>query len=178
MSVLDAADPKALVAWLDHNGYPVSPRIMGVLNEYIRRGWFFTAMRIDPSKAHGADSGTSEEEQRAAERTAAKTTAQMHNGTVQPLRLTFRANFPVYPLRISSLNGGTTDLLVYAVTDGPAGATGFRAEYAQPLPPAKLNELTHGLPIISHPMWLTKLTRKMPTASMAKDLYLAVRAPQ
>src|SRR5205807_2668270 len=85
--------------WLNRNGYAVSPRIAGVLDDYIQRGWCFTAMRIDLKREHEEAGDAKEAGKKAEEDEAGKTTAKLRNGTIQPIHLTFRSTVPVYPLR-------------------------------------------------------------------------------
>ncbi len=70
-----------------------------VLGSYVDRGWIFTAMRVDPA-VQGKESATTQEA-----------------GTVQAMRFTFSTEEAIYPLRISSINRGTTDVLVYVIAD-------------------------------------------------------------
>jgi hypothetical protein len=161
VTVLDANDPRALVDWLNRNGYAVSSRITRVLDDYIRRGWYFTAARIN-LKPTGE---TGEEAMK----------KRLEQGTIQPLRLTFMTAALVYPLKISSLNGGQTDLLLYVMADVPFTAAGFQTTFKRRVDATELNRLTKDLPAISHTMWLTKLHRKMLTANMTQDVLFTFR---
>src|SRR5205085_9979678 len=97
-----------------------------------------------------------------------------NRGELQPIRLTFRSRGPVYPLRISSLNGGETELLVYLLADRALAADGFTVEFSRELSAEVLNGITKNTPEIHGPMHLTKMVRKMRTASMTQDVYFSV----
>src|SRR5687768_7762739 len=47
--VLDASDAKALLAWLEQNGYPASPDLLAWLDVYVQQQWKITALKIDKS---------------------------------------------------------------------------------------------------------------------------------
>lgn len=106
ISVLRASNASDLLKWLRTNGYRVDGRAQMVLADYIRRGWVFTAARII---VH----------QRAV-------TRAMTEGTLQAMQLDFAAKEPVYPLAISSLNPGTTRVLIYAVAEHRLVANGLK----------------------------------------------------
>lgn len=162
VSILDANDPRALLQWLNGNGYVVSPRTTGVFEDYIRRGWVFTALRIDLERAGEGD--------------PKRVQALLAEGDLQPLRLTFRAPAPVYPLKISSLNGGVTELLLFLMTEAPVQAPpGYTEEYRRQIDATTLDALTQQQPTITAPMWLTRLSRRMPTYAMTEDLTFLFR---
>lgn len=89
--MLQATDPKALVNWLAANKYHLPDKAVGPMRGYVKQGWTFVASRIKiPANAKG-----------------------LRTGTLAPLRLTFKAAKPIYPLRLSSANPKQFDLLVY-----------------------------------------------------------------
>ncbi|MBC7228904.1 MAG: DUF2330 domain-containing protein [Actinobacteria bacterium] len=77
------------------------------MEEYVRRGWFIAAMRLSPSRAE--EEGEWQE-------------YELSEGMIDPLRFTFEAPEPVYPLRISSLNPGMTEVLLYVTVVALAGS--------------------------------------------------------
>lgn len=89
VEVLQIRDKGRLLSWLGHNGYSASSRQLSLLEEYIARGWVFTAIHVGPY----VDNSPSE-------------------GWLPAIWLSFGTKEPVYPLRISSLNGGNTDLVL------------------------------------------------------------------
>lgn len=156
-AVLEARNPQALLIWLRKNGYHVSRRVTPLLADYTRRGWFFTVMRIDPRRARAKEMVT--------------------NGELKPIRLTFASTAPVYPLKISSMNGGVTDLMLFLITEGPVSKSGLRVRYQRRIQAESLNRVTQGMPRIDRPMWLTYLSRRMPASAMTRDLEFFVRIP-
>ena len=161
VAVLAANDPGALLRWLKGHGYAVSGRLTSVIDEYIWRGYYFTAMRIDPRRAAiGGDE---------------KDNAIPRDGLLQPIRLTFRCSSPIYPLKISSLNGGVTDLLLYLMTPMPVNPAGLREEFSAQKSARELRQITRGSPQVHEDLWLTKLSAKMPASGMTQDLVFSYR---
>jgi hypothetical protein len=101
VAVLRAGDPQALGDWLTANGYKQPDSLKDILAGYVKKGWLFVAMRIDP-KALATDEVT-----------------KLKTGQLQPIKFVFPCEEMVYPLRISSINAGTTEVLLYLLADAP-----------------------------------------------------------
>ena len=101
VSVLDANDAKALNQWLNKNGYSFPADRNDVLKHYTERSWKYVAMRID-RKALGTDK-----------------IQGLKTGQLQPICFSFITETAVYPLRISSLNAGQTEILLYVLSNVP-----------------------------------------------------------
>ena len=101
VAVLAATDAKALGAWLRRNGFALPGKLTGVLARYVQKKWVYVAMRID-SKALARDE-----------------VRKLKTGELQPIRFTFAAKKMVYPLRISCVNAGETEVLLYLLADAP-----------------------------------------------------------
>jgi hypothetical protein len=107
VSILSADDPVALLEWLDENGYAFPEEGGPILETYVRDGgWYFVAARVLPEEVEGLD------------------------GDVHPLWLSFDAQEPVYPMRLTALAGGTIDVLLYALADHRMALDGFETEFA------------------------------------------------
>jgi len=109
VSVLAATDGKALVKWLAANKYHLPDKAIAPINAYVKDRWTFVACRI---KAPAAAKG-------------------LATGTLAPLKLTFPAKKPVYPLKLSSVNPKPFMVLVYLLLPlrelgGDAGRVSFR----------------------------------------------------
>jgi len=101
VAVLAATDSKALGRWLARNGFALPGKLTGVLAHYVKKKWVYAAMRID-SKALAGDE-----------------VKKLKTGQLQPIRFTFAAARMVYPLRISCVNAGKTEVLLYLLADAP-----------------------------------------------------------
>jgi hypothetical protein len=93
-------------------------------------------------------------------------------GTITPLRLDFASTDLVYPLRLSSLNPGSTDIDLYLLADHRMDAPGFRTDFADdvssPAPEARYSELRKLL--TPGRTYLTELRATMESADMTHDI--------
>ncbi|PIR05576.1 hypothetical protein COV56_02190 [Candidatus Kuenenbacteria bacterium CG11_big_fil_rev_8_21_14_0_20_37_9] len=85
VTVLTADDSKALIKWLNKNGYNYPEFGRYILESYIQNSWYFTAVKIDDGYL------------------ADNIKRQLRYGHAIPLRLDFQTDKIVYPLRISSI---------------------------------------------------------------------------
>ncbi len=77
---LTATDPDALGDWLRTNGFVLPSRLDQALQPYVDQRWEYVAIRLAPATAGKA-----------------------LTGVLDPLHLTFAAESPVYPMRLSRL---------------------------------------------------------------------------
>ncbi|MFD8815515.1 DUF2330 domain-containing protein, partial [Streptomyces sp. NPDC059627] len=75
---LTATDSGALDGWLRSNGFPLPPRLNTALQPYVTDHWEYVAVRLAPD-----------------------TTDTALHGALDPLRLAFASERPVYPIRLS-----------------------------------------------------------------------------
>ncbi len=95
VAVLNAKNSQALLIWLNDNGFSIPDKAKQIINNYIKKKWTFVALRIHP-----------DEEKLWVEKS-------LNEGTLVPLKFTFSSKEIVYPLKISSLNKGETEVLLY-----------------------------------------------------------------
>jgi hypothetical protein len=95
VAVLNAKDASVLISWLNENGFSFPQKGRRILEEYIEKKWTFAALRIHP-----------DEEKLWVEKS-------LNEGTLVPLKFTFLSKEIVYPLKLSSLNKGETEVLLY-----------------------------------------------------------------
>ncbi len=86
IAVLSAVEGDALTKWLNRNGYRVPKGLGPVIAEYVKEKWYFAAVKVR---------------------------AEAGRRVTLKLRLDFKADEPVYPLRISAANRGVTDVRVF-----------------------------------------------------------------
>ena len=103
-TTLAAKDPRALVEWLNDNGYVAPPAAGEVISNYVKRGWVFVA-----TKLHRDSAG----------RTI---------GSPHPLCFTFQTDKAIYPMQLTGV--GNTNLTVELFVFGPsrAEASYFKVE--------------------------------------------------
>ena len=99
--VLEAKDASALGAWLEGAGLaPLAPEAIPVIEAHVSEGWVFLAARL----AHEGGG----------------------RAAPHPLSVTFPAERPVYPMRLTGLAGGGTDLRIHVVAAGWAAGRPLR----------------------------------------------------
>lgn len=172
-SILKASDQEALYNWLKENGYQYPEQGKYILDEYIQKGWFFTACQVRPEAA------------------SELTAEQLRGGHATPLKLKFASDKIIYPLKISSLiqyqdapqinekisvARKSVAITLYVFSNHKQDLPGFTANYAQWLKPSKISKLAYedGAPWqnTSKKMYLTKFYRQMYPAEMTDDLVL------
>lgn len=92
VTTLAGHDPDAVNRWLDKRGYPAQPGLPDALQPYLRQGWDLLAVKLRPAK-----------------------TQEDLSGSLAPLRLTFDADHPIYPIRLSRAADDDQSLRLYVV---------------------------------------------------------------
>lgn len=187
ITVLNASDDEALFNWLTDNGYKYPKEGKYVLDDYIRLGWTFTAIKI-------TDDATSSD----------IVSSDLKYGDMAPLRFIFNSDNLVYPMKISgisqyddrysdyisSLDAPVTDetyasaayyptgmsIELYIFADHKKDITNFTTEYANWIKPEKINKLAtdeegNDWVEADNKMYLTKLYSYMELSEMDEDLY-------
>ena len=85
IKVLAASKADALAKWLSENGYQFPEKGGYVLEDYIKNKWYYTAVKIRPEVVWK------------------DVTEKLRTGQAAPLKLTFKSDKIVYPLKITSL---------------------------------------------------------------------------
>ena len=164
--VLRAGDAGELASWLEERGFAYDEEAEEVLADYVKRGWCFTAMRVNPAFNDPMSAGMEYE---------------LAQGIVDPLRFTFDTTEPVYPLRISSLNPGDTEVLLYVLAPQAYGHASLELEYAEKWQPGQIgalgefSELASGMESAGG-CCITKLRATYSPGEM-EDLYLSPLDP-
>jgi hypothetical protein len=92
IAVLEADNATVLEKWLNDNGYSATFSKDKVVNDYIKKGWFFTAMKVNQDfQTSAVEDGIS-------------------TGTIAPVYFRFKTDKMVYPLKISSVTVSTDSL--------------------------------------------------------------------
>ncbi|MFI1047243.1 DUF2330 domain-containing protein [Streptomyces griseoruber] len=89
---LTATDPAALDDWLSSNDFALPPGLETALRPYVDRRWEYVAVKLTP-----------------------ETAGSVLDGELQPLHLTFAADAPVYPMRLSRLAATPQSLGLYVL---------------------------------------------------------------
>jgi len=96
--IVQADEASVLFKWLEENAYSYAGDEK-TLDLYIKKGWYFTVMKIDPVQMKKRDDGS-------------------YEGEVTPTRFTFSSEKLVYPLKITQLSvKDRTEALLYVLAD-------------------------------------------------------------
>lgn len=98
LTVLEATDPEALSGWLKKHDFklPDTEEAKEILDYYIKRKMYFCALRICKGSR--------------------RPSKKISKGWIQPVAISFRAEQPYYPLRITAIHSRTdaaADILIY-----------------------------------------------------------------
>jgi len=96
----------------------------------------------------------------------------MRSGTIQPIMLTFESKEPVYPLKISSVNAGSTEILLYVFTKHQVQVNGFTSEYGKWIETKDAKSYKNLNGLLDDRYYLTKMRRQMWPREMTSDLIL------
>lgn len=91
VSTLSSTDPDAVNTWLSDHGYPTRPELTGTFGVYLAKGWVIQAVKLTSPGGQLA-------------------------GDLDPLRMTFSATTPVYPILLSKHAWDTQIVTLYLVS--------------------------------------------------------------
>lgn len=100
IAVLSATSGGGLYEWLKTNQFAVSKNARGQMDYYISHNYVFVAARI----RNGA-------------RSNAKVSQRLTSGTIAPMHLTFAAKQLTYPLKMTAVNPGYSEMEIYVAGD-------------------------------------------------------------
>jgi hypothetical protein len=107
VAVLSAGESSDLADWLDQNGYAFPVGQQAALDYYVSKSWFFVAAKLSPAGSGGGDEA-------------------------RPLRLSFDAPEPVFPMRISSAtSSGEVEVLLYVIARHRVTSSNYDTEAVQ-----------------------------------------------
>lgn len=99
ITILKATDASELIKWLNANNYTIPNETQFILQDYCDRGFYFIANKIDMSDIN----------QTTADKNLLKT----------PLMITFKPKEPLYPMRLSSINPGISQVDIFVFSSTP-----------------------------------------------------------
>lgn len=93
VSVIQSTSGTELYKWLQDNGFDLPRSARSPIVDYVKGRWFFVACKVNAS-------GLGDGEQ---------------TGDLSPIRMTFKSQRPIYPIRLSAANPEPFDMLVYVI---------------------------------------------------------------
>ncbi len=149
-TILSADNPSALINWLNENGYKFPEDAQDAVDYYINKRYFFIAMKVKKENEE---------------------ISQYYMG-INPIRIHFSADKPIYPLKISSISASsTTEVLLYIFGHIPWEYPGFNVEYSSYITPKDyaglggISKLLNG-----KSLYLTKMRAILSPSDMKEDL--------
>ena len=118
VAILSARDGGSLERWLKAHDYSIPQGKAEVIEEYVRKGWYFVAARIDlrkPVAFHSASTATTRTAG-ASTKTRQAIQKQLAGGELHPLLIGFNTPKCIYPLRVSATGGKPSELSLYVLT--------------------------------------------------------------
>jgi len=90
-TTIRGANPRAILSWLESNGFAATKSMESVVRDYVEQGWVFVASKVRRENAASAIT------------------------SLHPLAFTFATTKTVYPLRLTGVDNGdcTVDLYVF-----------------------------------------------------------------
>ncbi|MFJ8080878.1 DUF2330 domain-containing protein [Streptomyces sp. NPDC096205] len=110
---LTATDPDALEGWLRDNGFTFPERLRVALRPYVELGWEYVAIRLAPDATQTPSGSPSPSPSPSYGLPSGGVLA----GALDPLHLSFAAEEPVYPMRLSRLAATPQSLGLYVLAD-------------------------------------------------------------
>lgn len=152
ISIISSTDSFSLVDWLKQNGYNIPARANNVLQYYIDKKWYFVAMRINPEDIEKASQ------------------EKTYTGHIYPIKVSFDSEEMIYPLRISSINNGRTEILLYLFCNHQVYNNSFQTEYYGIINPDQINNYIALKEQIKKTYSLTILRKTFYPEEMIEDL--------
>jgi hypothetical protein len=115
VTILSSTSPSALTDWLSANRFSFPKEKQDVLDEYIKKRWFFVVARVNPEgngfvvKSSVAPRPT----------ISSSTRKKLASGELHPIVISFPSEKCVFPLAISSVNGGPSEISLYVLSADP-----------------------------------------------------------
>jgi HEAT repeat protein len=120
VAILAARNAGSLTEWLQAHGYTLPEGKADIIEEYVRKQWFFVAVRIQLGQGDGfklaGDSKGKAPMPAAAVNAIQK---QLSSGELHPLRISFDTPHCIYPLRVSAIGGKPSEVSLYVLAAEP-----------------------------------------------------------
>jgi len=124
VAVLEAGSAAALKRWMDDHGYKYPDGMDKPVEDYVKDGWCFVAIKTKVGQKGGVDPKPG---QRTVNSNLPK--GSTFDGHVQGMGFRFKVDELVVPMRLSAFNKGDLRNVVYLMTDGPRKIRSIPEEY-------------------------------------------------
>jgi hypothetical protein len=118
VTILSARDAGSLERWLKLHDYSVPQGKAAIIDEYIRKDWYFIAAKIDLRRPVGLQkvSGAAPRNTSLPPQARKAIRKQLSSGELHPLRISFDSPNCIYPLKISAVSGKPSEISLYVLS--------------------------------------------------------------
>jgi hypothetical protein len=119
VAVLSAKNAASLGEWLEAHHFVFPKEKQDVLDDYVKKQWYFVAAKIDPNQnGFILQRGLPK---KGPDKTAISPSVQkkLANGELHPLVISFPSEKCVFPLAISAVNGKSSEVSLYVLSSEP-----------------------------------------------------------
>ena len=118
VAVLSARDAGSVARWLKAHDYAVPQETAGIIDEYIRKGCYFIAAKINLDKpvALQRASGTISKNTSPSAKQRKAIKKQLSSGELHPLLISFSTPKCIFPLKISAVGGKPSEVSLYVLS--------------------------------------------------------------
>lgn len=118
VAVLSAQESGSLARWLQEHDYSLPEGKSEIIDEYVRRGWYFIAAKIELNKGVDLKRVASGGSKNVQSRTSARKMIQLKlsSGELHPLLISFDTAKPVFPLKISAVGDKPSEVSLYVIS--------------------------------------------------------------
>lgn len=102
-TTIRGTNPRAILEWLESNGFAAPKSIEPIVRDYVQRGWVFIASKVRREGTAGVVT------------------------SLHPLAFTFATAVPVYPLKLTGVDNGDCTVDLYVFGQKRATASHFQA---------------------------------------------------
>jgi HEAT repeat protein len=119
VAVLSARDAGSLERWHKSHGYSIPAGKAGIIDDYIRKGWYFVAAKISLSEpvAAGRSPGAAAKKTKSTAHPRKAIQKQLTSGELHPLLISFDVPKCIYPLSISAVSGKPSEVSLYILSN-------------------------------------------------------------
>jgi len=121
VAVLSAQDSGSLARWLKANDYSMPEGKSEIVDDYIGRGWYFIAAKIQLNKgvSFNTMSGAGSTVSASPARSRKAIQSQLASGELHPLLISFDTPKCVFPLKISAVGKKPSEVSLYVLSAEP-----------------------------------------------------------
>jgi HEAT repeat protein len=119
VAILSAQDAGSLARWLKLHGYSLPGGKSEVVDDYIRKGWYFVAAKIQLKKPVAVNIGSTQKRSKLSNQDRKVVRKKLNRGELHPLLISFDTPTCIFPLKISAVGGHPSEVSLYVLAAQP-----------------------------------------------------------